>query len=108
MVVLPEHLHAVIRFPEGDADYSGRWRAIKGQFSHALAKAGVPLEQGRRGECRLWCRRFLGAQHPRRVRPGDPCPLRPLQPGQARLGDPGGRLALLVVPSLRPDGVGGP
>ncbi len=58
MVVLPEHLHAVIRLPEGDADYSGRWRAIKGQFSHALVKAGVPLEQDRRGEYRLWCRRF--------------------------------------------------
>jgi putative transposase len=58
IVVLPEHLHTVIRLPDGDADYSGRWRAIKGQFSHALAKAGVALTRDRRGEYRLWRRRF--------------------------------------------------
>ena len=58
IVVVPEHLHAVIRLPEGDADYLGRWRAIKGRFSHALVKAGVPLEKDGRGEYGLWCRRF--------------------------------------------------
>lgn len=58
VVVLPEHLHTVIRLPEGDADYSGRWRAIKGRFSRALVKAGVPLKRDRRGEYDLWCRRF--------------------------------------------------
>jgi putative transposase len=58
IVVLPEHLHTVIRLPDGDADYSGRWRAIKGQFSHALVQNGILLEPDRRREYRLWRRRF--------------------------------------------------
>ena len=29
MVVLPEHLHCIWRMPEGDVDYSSRWREIK-------------------------------------------------------------------------------
>jgi len=28
IVILPDHLHAIWTLPEGDADYSGRWRAI--------------------------------------------------------------------------------
>lgn len=31
-VVLPNHLHAVWTLPEGDCDYSGRWREIKNAF----------------------------------------------------------------------------
>jgi putative transposase len=58
IAVLPEHLHAVITLPEGDADYSGRWRAIKSNFTHALAKSGQALSKDRRGEYRLWQRRF--------------------------------------------------
>lgn len=27
-VVLPDHMHAVLTLPEGDSDYSGRWREI--------------------------------------------------------------------------------
>ena len=29
MVVLPDHLHCIWRLPDGDSDYSGRWREIK-------------------------------------------------------------------------------
>jgi len=58
IAVLPEHLHAVITMPEGDADYSARWRAIKGSFSHSLARSGVALAKDSRGEYRLWRRRF--------------------------------------------------
>jgi putative transposase len=39
-VVLPDHMHAVWTLPEGDADYSGRWREIKGQFSMMLRRSG--------------------------------------------------------------------
>ncbi len=35
IVILPDHLHAVWTLPGGDADYSGRWRAIKSNFTHA-------------------------------------------------------------------------
>lgn len=58
MVVLPDHLHTLWTMPEGDSDYSGRWRAIKARFSRALANHGVPLVRNRRGEYDLWQRRF--------------------------------------------------
>jgi putative transposase len=58
MVVLPEHLHAVWTLPEGDADYSGRWRAIKAGFTHELVGRGVPLARNGKGEYDLWQRRF--------------------------------------------------
>jgi putative transposase len=35
-VVLPDHLHALWRLPEGDDDYSNRWRRIKAKFSHTI------------------------------------------------------------------------
>ncbi len=41
IVILPEHLHTVWTLPDGDADYSGRWRAIKFRFTHALHATGV-------------------------------------------------------------------
>jgi REP-associated tyrosine transposase len=58
IVVLPDHLHTIWTLPPGDADYSGRWRAIKAGFSKDLAGHGVPLVRGRRGEYDLWQRRF--------------------------------------------------
>ena len=42
-VVLPEHMHHVWQMPEGDADYSVRWQAIKARFTLELRKAGVGL-----------------------------------------------------------------
>src|SRR4030067_2424350 len=59
LVILPDHLHAVLTLPDGDADYSGRWRRIK-----AAVSAGLPSTQrrpaGRRskGERGIWQRRF--------------------------------------------------
>jgi putative transposase len=58
IVVLPDHLHAIWTLPEGDADYSGRWRAIKACFTRQLRVAGVELARDERGEYRLWQRRF--------------------------------------------------
>lgn len=53
MVVLPDHLHCIWRLPEGDSDYSGRWREIKKAASRAIA----PRSDGRH-ERRVWQRRF--------------------------------------------------
>ena len=39
-VVLPDNLHCVWTLPEGDADFSGRWGAIKGRFSKAVRENG--------------------------------------------------------------------
>ena len=32
-VILPDHVHAIWRLPDGDADYAGRWRLIKSEFT---------------------------------------------------------------------------
>lgn len=52
-VVLPEHLHCVWTLPDGDSDYSGRWRAIKTAFSKSL-----PGDSFRNGEKGIWQRRY--------------------------------------------------
>ncbi|WP_230411828.1 REP-associated tyrosine transposase [Denitromonas iodatirespirans] len=41
MAVLPEHLHMVMTLPDGDADYSLRWRQIKGSFTCGLQQQGL-------------------------------------------------------------------
>lgn len=58
IVVLPEHLHAIWRLPEGDADYSMRWRLIKALFTRKLISKGVWLPVRTKGERRVWARRF--------------------------------------------------
>jgi putative transposase len=58
-VVLPDHMHCLWTLPEGDADFSGRWKSIKTWFSRSLP-AVEPLTKSRalRGERGLWQRRF--------------------------------------------------
>jgi putative transposase len=53
-VVLPEHIHCIWTLPEGDTDYSGRWRAIKIHFTKAL-RNGESLAGG---GCEIWQKRF--------------------------------------------------
>ena len=75
-VVLPDHLHAIWTLPEGDADYSVRWGAIKARFSRDQRRAGFtpppalptvksgryagvnPGLRGDKGEVAIWQRRF--------------------------------------------------
>lgn len=58
IVILPDHLHTIWTLPEGDSDYSGRWRAIKSRFSQHLKQTDYPLIQNKHGEYNLWQRRF--------------------------------------------------
>jgi putative transposase len=58
IVVLPEHLHTIWMLPAGDADYTGRWRAIKALFSRRLQRAGIQLARRAGGEHDVWQRRF--------------------------------------------------
>jgi putative transposase len=58
IVVLPDHLHAILTLPEGDADFSGRWRRIKGAFTHDLRRGGVTLQSRGGAGYALWQRRF--------------------------------------------------
>jgi putative transposase len=59
MVVLPDHLHAVWRLPEGDADFPTRWRKLKARFSRAVGGT-YPRSASkiRKGELGLWQRRY--------------------------------------------------
>src|SRR3954468_1745562 len=58
IVILPDHLHVIMTLPPDDADFSGRWRRIKGYFSTQLIAAGVALRRHPNGELSLWQRRF--------------------------------------------------
>jgi putative transposase len=58
IVVLPDHLHAVWTLPPDDADYPGRWRRIKGDFSRRVAAVDPTVPKNRLGEYRLWQRRY--------------------------------------------------
>jgi putative transposase len=59
MVVLPDHIHAVWTLPEGDADFSVRWRWIKIRFSRSIPnnepRSAVREARGERG---IWQRRY--------------------------------------------------
>ena len=58
-VVLPEHLHAVLTLPDGDSNFSLRWRLIKSGFSRALPKVErlSPTRQTA-GERGIWQRHY--------------------------------------------------
>jgi putative transposase len=58
IVILPEHLHAIWTLPQGDADYPGRWRAIKSTFTRAVVKSGVVVKCNEKREYALWQRRY--------------------------------------------------
>lgn len=53
MVVLPEHLHCIWQMPDGDTDYSSRWREIKKAASRQIDTA-----TNNRNERMVWQRRF--------------------------------------------------
>jgi putative transposase len=57
-VVLPEHMHCVWTLPEGDADYPGRWRAIKKAFSKVIPARDDVTGQRRGREREVWQRRY--------------------------------------------------
>ena len=56
VVVLPDHIHCIWTLPDGDDDFSTRWRLIKSTFSRYMTV--IPDEGKRRGERDIWQRRF--------------------------------------------------
>jgi putative transposase len=58
IVVLPDHLHAVMTLPPDDADFPGRWRRIKGHFSNAILASSSKVDRRSNGSLALWQRRF--------------------------------------------------
>ena len=59
VVILPEHLHCIWTLPDGEADYSLRWRMLKAQFSRSIATGEfVNASRKMRRERGIWQRRF--------------------------------------------------
>jgi putative transposase len=58
IVLLPEHLHALITLPAGDSDFPMRWRSIKAGFTRAVVIHEPSLKPNRKGEYDLWQRRY--------------------------------------------------
>jgi putative transposase len=58
IVILPDHLHAILTLPSGDSDFSGRWKAIKAKFTRSIIATGADIVRDYRGEYLLWQRRF--------------------------------------------------
>jgi putative transposase len=57
--VMPDHLHALWRLPEGDIDYAIRWMRIKQAFSSRVtAGERVSASRARKGERGIWQRRY--------------------------------------------------
>ena len=61
MVVLPDHLHAIWRMPQDDADYPQRWALIKSGFSRALPKVERIRDARRHKRERCVAAALLGA-----------------------------------------------
>jgi putative transposase len=60
-VLLPDHLHCIWTLPEGDSDFSTRWRLIKSAFTRACGETYRGIVYGSRrqkGEQAVWQRRF--------------------------------------------------
>jgi len=53
IVILPDHIHTLWRLPEGDDDFSGRWRELKKLTSKEINK-----QSNERNERHVWQRRF--------------------------------------------------
>ena len=58
-VILPDHLHAIWRLPEGDHDFASRWSRIKSGFSRAVpAREQVSASRRSKRERGIWQRRY--------------------------------------------------
>jgi REP-associated tyrosine transposase len=67
-VLLPDHLHCIWTLPQGDADFSTRWRLIKSYFSRQVrvgwveernpTKTTSSTSRLRKSENPIWQRRF--------------------------------------------------
>lgn len=61
VVILPDHLHAVLTEAEGSVHFSERWQRLKGRFSHALGEtrpASLRPSLTAKREAGIWQRRF--------------------------------------------------
>ena len=61
MVIMPDHLHCIWTLPDGDHDFSTRWRLVKAGFSRANQRSPVeriPSSLLRKKEKGVWQQKF--------------------------------------------------
>ena len=56
--ILPDHIHAIWKLPEGDADFSSRWSLIKSGFSRGLTAQRRSKSKILKREKGIWQRRY--------------------------------------------------
>jgi putative transposase len=56
--ILPDHIHALWKLPDDDADFSTRWNLIKSGFSRGLEGQPRSASQNTRREKGIWQRRY--------------------------------------------------
>ena len=55
VVILPDHLHCIWTLPQADADFSTRWKLLKGYFSRHIAKGErISTSRKSRRERGIW------------------------------------------------------
>ena len=47
IVILPDHVHCLWQLPDGDADFSNRWKMLKGYVTRQLPEVVGPIWQPR-------------------------------------------------------------
>ncbi|MDI6797500.1 MAG: transposase [Desulfatibacillaceae bacterium] len=60
-VIMPDHMHFIWTLPEGDLDFSTRWRLIKARFTNSFReRASVSQDPSRalKSEWQVWQRRY--------------------------------------------------
>ena len=67
VVLMPDHMHAILTLPQGDGDYSTRWKRVKRELTlnwlaHGGSECHVTASQSRRGNRGVWQRRFYEHQ----------------------------------------------
>ena len=60
IVILPDHLHAILELPDNDSDFSTRWRLIKYYFSRKINSAAFlnATSRNKKKEKPIWQRRY--------------------------------------------------
>ncbi len=58
IVILPDHLHAIMTLPQDDGDFPLRWRRIKTLFTQAVIARGATFKSRDGGGHSLWQRRY--------------------------------------------------
>lgn len=61
MVILPDHMHTIWTLPDGEADFSTRWKLVKGTFSRHYSGFkinDISESMLRKNEKGIWQRRF--------------------------------------------------